>query len=229
MGIALRGLYDRTPDVIEEGLRRYGKISGMEVQELRDIMEYMRTSGRMVVDGDAIEAGTGVGYGISGFAGESYAPSALRRAGEATVIEGKRLLDLGLAPFNAGERLSRGTAIYTAIMEWKARNPNVSILSDSARAWITRREQNLTFNMTTSSRPLAQSGVMKVPTQWLSHSFRAMEVMFVGRGFTKAERLRAASIMVPFYGLSGFGAGSAGGYLGEKLGINEDSALFTTL
>lgn len=229
LALLSRAFSHEAPEVVQEFSKRVSGLIGYKHEEVAEMMEYLRTSGRDVVDGDAIEAGTGVGYGISGFGGESYNPSKLRAAWEQTKKVGNIGLEVGLKPFDMGERLSRRTAIFTAIMEFKAKNPGVALNSDAARKWITRREQDLSFNMTTSSRPLAQSGIMKVPTQWLSHTFRAMEQVFVGRNFTKAERARMAAVLFPMYGLSGFGAASAASYIAEKLGWSEDSAAYTTL
>lgn len=229
LALLSRAFSHEAPEVVEEFSKRVSGLVGYKHEEVLEMMEYLRTSGRDVIDGDAIEAGTGVGYGISGFGGENYMPSALRKSWEQTKKVGNIGLEVGLTPFNMGERLSRRTGIFTAIMEFKAKNPGVSLNSDVARRWITRREQDLTFNMTTSSRPLAQSGLMKVPTQWLSHTFRSMEQVFVGRNFTKAERAKMAAVLFPMYGLSGFGAASAASYIAEKLGWSEDSAAYTTL
>jgi len=87
----------------------------------------------------------------------------------------------------------------------------------------------LTFNMTTASRGFGQSGVMRVPTQWLSYNLRAMETIFVGRGFTAGERARLTGMLTLFYGLSGFGAERAAEEIAEMFGIEQDSAAFTTL
>ena len=192
-------------------------------------MDYVRTSGRDVIDADAVEQGTGVAWGISGFGGESYKPSILRKAWLQTKKATKKGLDVGLIPFNAGERLGRMTGVYTAILEFKAKNPGVSLTSDRARQWITRREQDLTFNMTNVARPAIQSGAMRMPTQWLSHTFRAMESIFVGRNFTKAERARMAAIQIPMYGTAGFGFASAANGIAEWAGVEEDSVGFTFL
>lgn len=229
MAMLSRAFSHESPEVIQEFAKRMSGMSGYKADEISEMMEYLRTSGRDVIDGDAIEAGTGVGYGISGFGGESYMPGALRKSWEQTKKVGNIGLEVGLKPFDMGERLSRRTAIFTAIMEFKAKHPGVALNSDAARKWITRREQDLSFNMTTSSRPLAQSGIMKVPTQWLSHTFRSMEQVFVGRNFTGWERTRMAAVLFPMYGLSGFGAASAASYIAEKLGWSEDSVRYTTL
>ena len=229
MALSMRSLFHTSSEASSEGVKRLAKYYGMEPDELTEIMEYVRTSGRDVIDAEAIEQGTGVAWGISGFGGESYKPSALKKAWLTTKKVGGKALDVGLIPFNAGERLGRMTGTYTAILEYKAKNPNTSIMTDRARAWISRRDQDLTFNMTNVGRPQIQSGGMRVPTQWLSHTFRAMESIFVGRNFTKAERVRMWGVMMPMYGTAGFGMTSAAGQLSEYLGVEEDSTAFTFL
>ena len=230
MAIPLRGaLRANTPELQKLALQRVAKAADISEKDAGELIEFMKTSGRAVVDGDAIEDGTGVGFGISGWNGESMKYSALSGVGyniSKTVTKG---LDLGLMPFKAGERLSRMTGINTAFFEFKAKFPNVSALSDEARLWITRREQDLTFNMSSVARGQVQSGFMKVPTQWLSYTLRSMEQIFVGRNFTKAERARLFTVLMPMYGLTGFGLENAADYVGEKLGIAPDGNLYIGL
>jgi len=229
MALTMRSLFHTTPDAAQEGIKRAAKYYGMEPEEVTEIMEYIRTSGRDVIDAEAIEQGTGVAWGISGFGGESYKPSVLRKAWLQTKKATNKGLELGLIPFNAGERMGRMSGTYTAILEFKAKNPGVSILSDRARMWISRRDQDLTFNMTAVGRPQIQSGMMRVPTQWLSHTFRAMESVFVGRNFSKAERARMFAVLMPFYGTAGFGMTHAADSLADYFGIEPDSTSFTFL
>ena len=218
-----------TPEMADLARTRLAKAAGISDKDAGELVEFIRTSGRAVVDGDAVEDGTGVGFGISGWNGESMRYSALSAVGyNISKVAGKGL-DLGLYPFKQGERLSRLTAINTAFFEFKAKFPNVSALSDEARMWITRREQDLTFNMSSLSRGKVQSGFMRVPTQWLSYTLRSMENILVGRNFTTAERARLFAALVPMYGLTGFGLTSAADYLGEKMGIEPDSSLYIAL
>lgn len=224
--VALRAT---TPELQQEAIKRLAKAASISEKDAGELFEYIRTSGRTIVDGDAIEDGTGVGFGISGWRGENMSYSALSGVGYNITKLGTKGLDLGLYPFKQGERLSRLTGINTAFFEFKAKFPNVSALSDEARQWITRREQDLTFNMSSLSRGKVQSGFMKVPTQWLSYTLRSMESVLVGRNFTKAERARLFTALAPMYGLTGFGAASAADYIGEKLGIAPDSNLYITL
>jgi hypothetical protein len=66
------------------------------------------------------------------------------------------------------------SALTTAFLEHRAKRPLIDPLSPEGKLWITNREQDLSFRMTTSSRSFAQSGPMRVPTQWLSFSLRAL-------------------------------------------------------
>jgi hypothetical protein len=218
-----------TPDAIKLATERLAKAADIPVKDAEELIEYIRTSGRAVVDGDAIEDGTGVGFGISGWNGENMKYSALSAAGYNISKLASKGLDLGLYPFKQGERLARLTGINTAFFEFKAKFPNVSVLSDEARLWITRREQDLTFNMSSLSRGKVQSGFMRVPTQWLSYTLRSLEQVFVGRNFTAAERVRLFTALAPMYGLTGFGMATAADYIAEKAGIDADSSLYIGL
>lgn len=198
--------------------------ANMSKQDWLDLHSYMKDAGRDVVEGDAIEAGTGVGWGISGWNGENMRYSALKGAMYNISKYGNKTIDASLMPFNSGERLSRMTVIVIAFREFRKKFPNVSPLSDEGKAWITRREQDLSINMSNASRSPIQSGLWKIPTQWLSYTMRAMEAVFIGRGLTKAERARMFMAMAPMFGLAGFGAESAADSIAEKLGIESESA-----
>tara|TARA_R110000851_G_scaffold159201_2_gene302335 strand:- start:661 stop:1878 length:1218 start_codon:yes stop_codon:yes gene_type:complete len=140
-------------------------------------------------------------------------------------------LDAGLVFFNMGERMASRTSLYTASLEYLKKNPKSSLLTEQARNWIAKRDQDLSFAMSNHARSSVQSGMMKVPTQWLSHSMRSMEAVFIGRGFTVAERARMATAMGPALGLNGLGMTYAADSLNEYFGnpIEEDSAFYTTL
>lgn len=229
MAMTLRGLFHASPEAVEEGLKRAAKTYGYTPEKMKEIFEYVRTSGRDIIEGDAAELGTGPMWNVSGWGGNSYKVSNLDKAIYNTSKYGRKAMDKGLMFYRFGERASRMTGVYTAIAEYVARNPNVNLLSEAARKEITKREQTLGLQMTTSSRGFAQSGVLRVPTQWLSYNLRAMEAIFVGRGFTKGERARLAASLTFMYGLSGFGAERAAEEIAGMFGWGEDSAAFTTL
>jgi hypothetical protein len=216
----------------DEVVKRWAKAAEVSEKEAGEWLEFIRTSGRAVVDGDAIEDGTGVGFGISGWRGQDMRYTTLSGAAyNVSSLVGKGL-DIGLMPFKQGERLARMTAMNTAILEFKTKFPKASLLSDQARNWITRREQDLTFNMSSLSRGAIQTGpagILKVPTQWLAYTMRAMEAVVVGRNFTAGERARLFGALVPMFGLTGFGLTNAADYVGEKLGLEPGGALYTTL
>jgi hypothetical protein len=229
MAMTLRGMYHTTPEALEEGLKRAARYYNFSPEKMREVYDYVRTSGRDVIEGEAVELGTGAEYGFTKFRGQDMRLSALDRALYNGTKYGRKLMDQGLRFYRAGERASRMTGVYTAIAEYVEKFPARSLTSEHARNWITRREQNLTLNMTTASRGFGQAGLARVPTQWLSYSFRAMEAIFVGRGFTRGERARLATSLTAFYGLSGFGAERAAEEIAEMFGIEQDSAAYTTL
>ena len=214
----IRGLLQVTdPAARKLGIERLAKSAEISPKQAEEWIDYVITSGRAVVDGDAIVKGTGVGIGVTRYGGETLASEVAQAAMFNVQKYGGKALDKGLFLFNAGERIGRLSAINTAVLEFMTANPNVSILSDAARRWITKREQTLTFNMDTASRARFQQGAMAVPTQWLSYSFRAMENVFVGKELSKAERARLAVALMPMFGLTGFGMQSFADNVAETI------------
>lgn len=194
-----------------EAMARLARASGLSIEDATELATYVKTSGRNIIDGDAIEQGTGIGYGMD--SNLTYYP--------------KKALDAGLVFFHQGERLSRLTGINTAFLEYKAKFPGKSALSDHGRSWITRREQDLTLNMTTQARSYLQygpGGMLKVPTQWLSFSFRVMEaIAFGNKGLSRGERARLFLTLGPLFGTTGLGFANASDYFAESLGVKPDS------
>ena len=214
--------------------KRLSNLSGMSVDELIEYETYLRTSGRNLVDNDAIEKGTSAGFGVSWWEGSRMVPERGQAAAGAAARVGKGALDKGLFFFNEGERLSRHTGIMTAYLEFKKLYPKKSALSDEGRAWITRREQDLGLNMTTSSRGAWQAGLLKIPTQWLSYSMRTMEALFMGGGGLKPyERVRLGTMMMMMSGTTGLGiagvSNKVADYLGEAFGVEPDSTAYVGL
>jgi hypothetical protein len=182
--------------------------AGINTDEIKDIIRYIDESGRNIVDNQVIELQAPQKFGAS---------STLK--GKAAEGVGK-FLDASTLFFKEGDRFTRLTGIVTAFLEHRAKRPDIDPFSPEGKTWITNREQDLTFRMTTSSRNYVQSGIMRVPTQWLSFSLRAMENIAVGRNFTVGERARMFAVMGPMFGLTGLGAGRMAGYFTEKLGYD---------
>ncbi len=193
-------------DLYKLALKRLAKFDADNGSDLAELVEFYRETGRWHTGSDVPEL-----QGSS-----SIIPSSVNKVNRTA----GNLMNFGLAPFTQGERLSRSTAVATAFYEFKARFPDVAISSDFAKSWISAREQRLTFNMTTSNKAKLFSGPMRVPTQWLTYTFRAMEAVFVGRGFTPAERARLAFVLGPMFGLTGFGLG---GFTEDLLDLATDN------
>ncbi len=197
-------------------VQRLSKFSGIEEAELGTLLKYMDDSGRNFINNEVIE-----------LQGPNTFGTASTLAGKAQEKVGS-FLDYSTLFFREGERVSRLTGVITAFLEHRARRPNIDPLSPDGKLWITNREQDLTFRMTTQSRNLAQSGPMRVPTQWLSFSIRAMENIVVGRNFTGGERVRMFMVMGPMFGLTGLGAGKMATYFTEQMGYDpSDEAAVT--
>lgn len=209
--------------------RRLAKHMGVTEGEVSEILEYIRTSGRDILDGSMAELGTGKSWGLSGWKGESFLPSHIQDITDSARTAGSKALQVGLTPFKEGEMLSRVTAINTAILEYKAANPGISILSDEARRWISKREAALSFNMSNADRAMIQSGVGKLPTQWFTYSLRALENIVIGREFTGKERIRMSLALMPAFGTTGMGIGFANDYITSRLDyIGEKTGLVDT-
>ena len=201
----------KNPAARKLAIQRLAKVSPISEEDLTLLVRYIDESGRNIVDNQVIEL------------------QAPQKFGDSSTLIGKArqgvgtFLDTSTIFFKEGDRVTRMAGISTAFLEHRAKFPNINPLSPEGKRWITNREQDLTFRMTTQSRSMIQSGPMRVPTQWLTFSFRALENIVVGRNFTKAERFRMALAMGPLYGLTGLGAGSMAGYFVEQLGLDPDN------
>ena len=191
-------------------IERLAKAFNIDKEEVEQLVKYIDESGRNIIDNQVIELQAPQKFGVS---------SNLVGKGQQAVGS---FLDKSTIFFKEGERVSRLTGIITAFLEHRAKRPNINPLSPEAKLWIANREQDLTFRMSTQSRSFVQSGIMRVPTQWLSFSLRAMENIAVGRNFTVGERVRMGLVMGPMFGLAGLGAGQSAGYIIEKLGYDPD-------
>ncbi len=226
--IALRKLVSLTDDIAveEAGLTNFAKAMDIADGDAKEIAELFRETLPNVVMGDSIELGTGVNGGRS--TGAMFGKTGF----QATKV-GKAIFDVGLIPFNFGESTAKSTAFLAASLEFKKANPTLSLLSESGRNYVARRTETLTQNMSNTSRSALQSGVGKVPTQWLSYFFRTMEQVFVGRDLSGIERARLGFFTLPFFGFTGLGMGFTTEKVAEYFDLDpndeSDRALFITL
>ena len=193
-----------------QNLAKVSKTIGLDEDELKLLMQYIDDSGRNIIDTNVIELQAANNFGVA----STLSQKAKKNVGT--------LLDKSTVFFREGERYSRMTGMVTAFLEHRAKRPNINPLSAEGKAWIMSREQDLTFRMTSASRSYAQSGLMRVPTQWLTFTLRAMENIAIGRNFTAGERARMAFVLGPMYGLTGVGMGKFSGYVTEKMGFSSD-------
>ena len=199
------------------GIKRMAKTMGFDQKELEGIVRYIRESGRDVIDHSIIELQMPNKMGRA----SSLSNSAMERV--------RGTLDKSTFFFKEGERVTRTISMITAVLEHQAKRPNEDLFSPSAMRWIANREDDLTFNMTTASKPVWTQGILRVPTQWLAYSFKAMSAITVGREFTLAEKARMAAVLGPMWGMTGLGYGQATGYIMDKLGYdpNDPTAVDT--
>ena len=194
-------------------IKRMAKLTkplGLDEAELTDMVDWISQSGRNIVDDSIVELQGPQKYGASS--------NLLAKGKEAA----GGLLDKSTVFFKEGERASRMVGLVTAYLEHRAKRPNESPMSDEGLRWLTNREQDLTFRMTSQSKNLVTGGPARVPAQWLSFTMAAMENVIVGRNFTAGERARMALAMGPMFGLTGIGAGHMTGYVVEKMGYEAD-------
>jgi hypothetical protein len=198
-----------------------GKITGLDKEALVESARYIRTSGRDIIDGTAMEKGTPASFGFKDFSERGFVSSAANRLGSVV----NQVAHVGLLPFRKGEQLARRTAIITAHAEAKdafSKKGHVlfgrSFKDDFTQSWITDREQALTLNMNTTGQSFVQKGLLKIPTQWLSYSMRVFENLVSGRQFTIAERTRMAMLLGPMMGLGYMGGDAAVQHITEVSG-----------
>lgn len=228
MALLMRGIF-AFPSFKQEGLRRMAKVYNLPEKTMEEIYEFVVTSGRANLETEIAELNTGFGRGLSSYKGENYNQNLLYKSWEGLKKYSKQGAQLSLIPFREGDRLARMSGDYTALLEYIAKNPGESILTESARRQIMRRADVLNFHMTSTSNAAWQKGPLRLPTQWLSYTFRSMEAVFVGRDLTPLERVRLGFALTAFYGFAGFGFTQGAEYLADKLGLKTDDEFFTFL
>jgi hypothetical protein len=219
------------PDKVTRTLafKRLAKFTGLDTKQMDELVDYIETSGRDVLDGSMMESGTGSAFGVSGWKGDSYLPSKVADIQKGIGATVKGTLKAGLIPFNSGERAARLTGITTAVLEYQAKYPSVSLKSTHARQWISAREQNLTFRMSNANRAFMQQGFGKLPTQWFTYTLRSMENVMAGRDFTRGEQARLAAALFPAFGLTGMGAAWATDWVSQKIGAEAGGEMETLI
>ena len=110
-----------------------------------------------------------------------------------------RVLDAGTVFFTEGERFSRMGAWHAAYKEFRQSNP-VGRLTDKDIRSILVRADDLTVNMSRASSSSLHSGIMSIPTQFLTYQIRLAELMWGKRLDTK-QRMKILAYQSMLYGV----------------------------
>jgi len=185
-------------------LDRMGKQFGYSKKEMTEIRQLFIDSARYEVDPTNI---------AEGFQAPTNSLSRAREKGTRvamnTLNKGwEKTMNAGMYFFNKGEQITRVTSFGAAVRKWKAQNPELSILSPEGRAWVINKEQAYSLNMTNMSKGDVQQGLLRIPTQFYSYMLRSFEGIFIGKDLTKAERMKLAVMVGPFFGMTGVGLGN---------------------
>lgn len=127
-------------------------------------------------------------------------------------------LDASTMFVRGGEQNSRYGAWYTAFKEFRDKKP-FGKLTEQDRSDILQRADLLNINMSRASSSALHSGVMSIPTQFLTYQIRLFE-LFVSNRITPKERFRMFYTNSLLYGMP-MGVGLTGipaaGYIRQKM------------
>jgi hypothetical protein len=110
-----------------------------------------------------------------------------------------QVFDWGTVFFKEGERQVRYGAWFTAYREFRAANPTRRITDADTRS-ILERADLLNMNMSRASNTALHSGILSIPTQFLTYQLRTAELFFSKR-LTDRERARLVATYSALYGL----------------------------
>ncbi len=112
-----------------------------------------------------------------------------------------------------GERNSRYGAWYTAFKEFRDAKP-FGRITEQDRSDILQRADLLNINMSRASSSALHTGIMSIPTQFLTYQIRAFE-LFTSKRLTWAERGRMFFVNSLLYGIP-MGVGLTGIPAGDR-------------
>lgn len=200
------------PAVRKAVAKRTAKFTGMTEQQFDEMIQYMDKSGRFQIDQTIAEINGAYDIGTG-------------------VID--RVRKTGRVFFNEGERVVRLMANNVAYREFRLKFPDLDVNTDAGfrtmDEFITHRADVLTMNMTSASAAGWQSGLLSIPTQWLSYNARMLENLFFNRNLNGAERIRLATGQLAFYGAAGWGLGGPLNALIDKSSTELDPEVYTLL
>lgn len=108
-------------------------------------------------------------------------------------------LHAGEVFFRSGEAAVRYGAWHTAYREFRDTKP-IGRLTDADRASILQRADLLTVNMSRASNSAMHTGILSIPTQFLTYAMRMGELM-LGKRITGVEKARILAWQAGLYGV----------------------------
>lgn len=156
----------------------------------------------------------GLRTGFFDIQGEHAVIDDLMRGNKLVKSLGREFLDWGAMPFKGGERQVRFTAFYAAGKEFRELHPT-GRLTRADEAWILNRADDLYGNMSRASSSQLHTGILSIPTQFLSYQIRVAE-LFLGSRTTAADKARMFATFSALYGVP-MAAGLTGLPLGDYL------------
>lgn len=172
------------PDVAAQRIAQIqSSFTGLSPEEFLNLRDWIRQSGRNLVDQVAIEENNDFAL---------YKPGI-----------GKAVLDAGLVPFREGELAARIMAALANRLELKASGFAGDIMADSVTRRMIHRQDVLTASMTSASSAPWQRSFLSMPLQFMTYNVRMMEQIFTRNILTPAERLRLALTHMTVYGAAG--------------------------
>ena len=110
-----------------------------------------------------------------------------------------RFLDAGTVFFTEGERFSRIGAWHAAYKEFRDANPFGRLTDKDIRSILVRAD-DLTVNMSRASSSMLHSGVMSLPSQFLTYQIRLAELMW-GKRLDTTQRMKILAYQAALYGV----------------------------
>lgn len=163
-------------------LERQSEKLGWKTGEFKEAKELMERTGFDIVSGE---------YAIRD---NMYANKVIPHGAD-------KFLDAGTFFFTEGERSVRYGAFYTAYKEFRRANPTGRVTDAELRS-ILNRADDLQVNMSRASSSALHSGVMSLPTQFLTYQLRLSE-LFLGKRITTKDKMKLLAYNGALYGIPG--------------------------
>ncbi len=176
-------LFDWMPEgAVRQIANAQAPFTSISAEEFIRLRDWVKKTGRHVVDQTVVEENNAVTFYRSGF---------------------KKVLEAGQTPFREGETLARLGAAATNYIERRGRFPDEDIFDDRVTTQMLHRQDVLTASMTSASSARWQKSLLSVPLQFTTFHVRMFEQIFTNRILSGVERVRLALTQLVVYGAAG--------------------------